>query len=310
MLNLNNNGNQNNNLSSLNNNKNIINDGSNDNLSQYNKQGLDLKASNISGANIEEVGNNNNDNKTIENHNNIKTKNEIAKEVLGKYNNNIYSKIKLSSFTKSHIKALILYYIFYCNLEQEVKNSKKDIKSSECYLINKTWMNEFKKFYLYDKLVKIIQNIITKSNNDINSENIEETIYDNLDEEYIKEVNEKESKYNEFFEGKEKSHLDIQVMHDENKEMKYYSGFDILSVKVYDLIEKKSNSSFGLIKNDYLINDEKIIFLYEGILKPYFLVGYFDFKNHEYISEFILCYYYKNQSLNQYEYLKKIIIMN
>jgi len=210
--------------------------------------------------------------------------------------NNDHRKIELSLFTISHIKALILYYIDYCDLEQNVKNSKKNIKNSECYLINKTWMNEFKNFYLYDKLVKIIKNV------DINSENIDKKIYDNLDEEYIKEINEKESKYNEFFKSKMKINLRMRVILDKDeRDMKYYYGFDILSDKVYNLIENKSNS---YIKKDYLINDEKIIFKFKGKIKPYFLVGHFDFKNHEYISEFILCHFYGNQSLDQYEYLK------
>ena len=78
-------------------------------------------------------------------------------------------------------------------------------------------MNEFKNFYLYKNLVNNIQNIITKLNLDINSESIEKTIYDNLDEGYIKEVNEKGSKYNDLFEDKEKIHFKIGTMLDEYK---------------------------------------------------------------------------------------------
>ena len=47
-------------------------------------------------------------------------------------------------------------------------------------------------------------------------------------------------------------------------EIKYYYGFDILSVNVYNLIVKRKNISLvDLTKNDYLINDEKIIIKFE-----------------------------------------------
>ena len=97
-------------------------------------------------------------------------------------------------------------------------------------------------------------------------------------------MNEKESKYNDFFEDKEKIHFKIGTMLDENKrEIKYYYGFDILNTKVYDLIVKrKNNSSFDLTKKDFLINDEKIIIKFKGKDKP--------------ISELFLYYYYLNQN--------------
>ena len=50
-------------------------------------------------------------------------------------------------------------------------------------------MNKFKEFYLYEKLVNNIKKIIPKLNVEINSENIDKIIYNNLDEEYLKEVN-------------------------------------------------------------------------------------------------------------------------
>jgi hypothetical protein len=48
-------------------------------------------------------------------------------------------------------------------------------------------------------------------------------------------------------------------------------------IKVNNLIVKrKNNSSFDLIKKDYLINDEKIIFKYEEKYRIKLLIGYFD----------------------------------
>ena len=87
-------------------------------------------------------------------------------------------------------------------------------------------------------------------------------------------------------------------------EIKYYYGFDILSVNFYNLIVKRKNISlFDLNKKDYLINDEKIIIKFEEKLKTNLLVGYFDFINHQYISELFL-YYYLDKNINHFEYLK------
>ena len=85
-------------------------------------------------------------------------------------------------------------------------------------------------------------------------------------------------------------------------EIKYYYGFDILSVNVYNLIVKrKNNSLFDLTKNDYLINDEKIIIKFEEKNKIKLILGHFDFINHQYISEL---FFYLEKNKNHYEYLK------
>ena len=127
---------------------------------------------------------------------------------------NINQKIKLTSFTESQIKALILYYSFYLELEKDVKNSNIKINNSECYLISKNWMNKFKEFYLYEKLVNNIKKIIQKLNVEINSENIDKIIYDKLDEEYLKEVNKKEDNYSDFFDDKNKISYNIKKLKD------------------------------------------------------------------------------------------------
>ena len=128
--------------------------------------------------------------------NNLEIASNKTKESLREYSNNeILKKIELSRFTQNQIKALVLYYFFYLELEKDVKNSNIEIKNSECYLISKIWMNKFKEFYLYEKLVNNIKKIIPKLNANINSEIIDKIIYDKLDIEYLKEVNEKEADY-------------------------------------------------------------------------------------------------------------------
>jgi len=226
-----------------------------------------------------------------------------AQETDREFSDNI-KKIKLSSFTENQIKALILYYFFYLRLENDVKNSNIDIKNSECYLINKNWMNKFKEFYLYEKLVKNIKNIIQNLNVDIYSENIDKIIYVLLDEEYLKEVNEKEDNYSYYFEDKNKISNFIGKINDEEMgAIIYYYGFDILSVDVYNLIVERKNSSFDLIKKDCLINDGKIIIKFEEEYKIKLLVGHFDFIKYQYFSENLL-YYHLDKKLNDFEYLK------
>ena len=226
-----------------------------------------------------------------------------AQETHREFSDNI-KKIKLSSFAEKQIKASILYYFFYLRLENDVKNSNIDIKNSECYLINKDWMNKFKEFYLYEKLVKNIKSIMQSLNVDINSENIDKKIYDNLDEEFLKEINEKEDNYSDFFDYKNKiSSLIGKINGEKLGEIKYYYGFDILSVNVYNLIVERKNSSFNLIKKDYLINDGKIIIKFEEEYKIKLIVGHFDFINHYYFSENLL-YYNLDKKYNDFEYLK------
>ena len=62
--------------------------------------------------------------------------------------NNILEGKKIKPFTEKQIKALISYYLYTYDLNNKIKKSKlsNSIDSSECYLINESWMNEYKKF--------------------------------------------------------------------------------------------------------------------------------------------------------------------
>ena len=90
-------------------------------------------------------------------------------------------KIKLTEFTENQIKALILYYFFYINLNKNIEISNQKIIDLECYLISEKWMNKFKGFYLYEYLTEIIEKIIGENKNNIdNNVEIDEIIYEQL----------------------------------------------------------------------------------------------------------------------------------
>jgi len=285
-----------------NDNQNIINNTPNTLLYQQNELGNDLEGNFFSDK--EEVNknilNDKNENQIIEEQN----KKSISTEGFREYYNKTHNQKELLPFTQNDIRALILYYFFYLELEQDIKNSNTNIKTSECYLINKNWMNEFKYFYSYEELVKDIETILQKLDVDKSSKDIDKIIYENLNENYIKERKEKQNNYSGFFEDKKIDCKIGKINNEEMGEITYYNKFDILSVKVYDLIfEAKNKSLFDLPKKPYLINDEKLIINLEGkeIFKLFF--GHYDFTSHQYFFDFIL-YNYIDQKSNKYELLK------
>ena len=288
-----------------NDNQNIFNDIPNTLLFQQNELGYDLEGNIL--LDKEEVNknilNNKNKNKFIEEQNNKSTI-FISTEGFREHYNKAHNQKELLLFSQNDIRALILYYFFYLGLEQDVKNSNTNIKTSECYLINKNWMNEFKYFYSYEKLVKDIEKILQNLNVDKCSKNIDKIIYENLNENYIKERKEKQNNYSVFFEDKKIDCKRGKINDKDMGEIKYYYEFDIISVRVYDLIvEAKNKSLFDLPKKPYLINDDKLIINLEGKEKLKFLFGHYDFTSHQYFSDFIL-YDYIDKKSNKYEYLK------
>lgn len=65
----------------------------------------------------------------------------------------------------------------------------------ECHLINENWLEQYKKFYLYNDLIKEIQSIIQSNNGIQNNKNKEEMIYNKLNNEFIEKIKVIENKY-------------------------------------------------------------------------------------------------------------------
>ena len=91
------------------------------------------------------------------------------------YYNNFLNNKKINQFIENEIKILISYYLFVLQLEKDIERSKtsNDICVSNCYLINEKWMNNYKDYYLYNELIKEIDNIGTNNKS-------EEKIYNQL----------------------------------------------------------------------------------------------------------------------------------
>ena len=115
----------------------------------------------------------------------ILMKNIIFKEEECKENANEENE-KLNAFDERQIKALIKYYFFIHWFKKNIDISdKKDKKfvTFDCYLINYDWIKEYKNFYLYDELIKIIQQKDINFNSDKNKR--EKFIFENLTQDYI-----------------------------------------------------------------------------------------------------------------------------
>ena len=68
------------------------------------------------------------------------------------------------------IKIFILLYFNEIKIQNIIKNKIKDVYNfKEYYLINKKWLNEYKEFFLYDFIIKKIEEEINIDNNNNNA---------------------------------------------------------------------------------------------------------------------------------------------
>ena len=257
------------------------------------------------------------DNKIIANNINIEINNDNSINISGDgteknflSNNNNKSinvlesgeeKIKLDKFIGNQIKALILYYFFFKELKQNI-NNKKNIKSDEIFLINKNWMNIFKNFFLYTELVENIEKILNEINPEINNENLNEIIFDKLENDFLKKINDKAQLLysNKIFEDKRKIYYNFN----QNEQLNPCI-FDILSPKIYDIIKDRKETSFDLIKKDYIINEKKIIIKYEDKnSNNQLFIGTIDCLNNKFILELLLKYQNLTDMQKHFELLK------
>ena len=221
--------------------------------------------------------------KTISNLNFINNQANIFKESKNKLLCKAY-KIKeeksdsnLSKEIKEEIFILIKIYLFNKDLEFYIDKStnnagKQDYKNyihqDICYLINKEWMSEYKKYYLYEDLynyfekVKILKKLdfhhLGKKYYNESEQNIKkiyEDIKNNTDflkNYYNKQViiiDEKLLKVKEVSSG---------IKGKNNNEIKYYDEFVLINSELYKDI---NNNKYKIIINEknYAINQGKII---------------------------------------------------
>ena len=218
--------------------------------------------------------------------------------------------IILSEFTKNQIKALILYYIFYLKLNENIINSNENIIDSECYLISEKWMNKYKIHFLYEKLIEIIKKIFKKESFNLYDKEIDKKIYEKLlnDEynDYLKNIKKNENNYPNYFEDIKKiEYIFVDFDFNAHGIIKIPSKFEILNIEVYEKIYKRKNYEFNLIKKKYLIINGKIIIKFDKLLK--ILIGTYDFTNNIFIPEILFDYTLrklKNKIDEHFLYLK------
>jgi len=226
--------------------------------------------------------------------------NQCDKNVKKEYLNNGIKKeeIKLEEFTKKQIKILILYYLFIEELKENIELSKT---SYECYLIHKNYMKEYKNFYLYNELVQEIQKILL-SNNNIrnNSINKEEIIFNNLNNEYLKKI---ENKYpKDIVDNKEIARFK------KKQNLQYPFSFEIINKNIYEMIKKrKDNKVFNFGKKEYLIDEDKIILKLDYPNKNIYeiIVGAIDKINNTFISNYLYKFKEISKMITHYDYLTR-----
>ena len=216
---------------------------------------------------------------------------------------------KLDPFEKRQIKALIKYYLFINELKKYIGENapKNKIIEFDCYLINYNWMQKFKNFYMYDAFVDFINQFELNLSHD-NSLN-EQFIFENLSEEYIKNIIMKKNSYNEQnFEDLQKIVFPSQnFTNDNNQVIKYPDKFEIISSEIYDLIQQRKSIKFELILKSFILNSKKIILQITTKSKKNFilLIGDYDFETNKFIHETLLYYEKENAFIAHYNYLKK-----
>ena len=197
---------------------------------------------------------------------------------------------------------LIELYVF----QESLKLNPAQIFSNEVndlILVDKNWINNYKKIYSYDKICESIQdkqkilNIIMKNEkkekfvlNEIISEFNWECFYD------IYKVNQQNSDENYNLEL-----LEINL-DDTNEKIQYINNFELIDKNIFNKLKIKEDIKNKISKNitflNY-INDNKMLIQYEINKNKIYIIGYIDKNNNVFISEYLIKSYNDNQ-LNNY----------
>jgi len=162
-------------------------------------------------------------------------------------------------------------------------------------------MKEYKNFYLYNELVQEIQKILL-SNNNIrnNSINKEEIIFNNLNNEYLKKI---ENKYpKDIVDNKEIARFK------KKQNLQYPFSFEIINKNIYEMIKKrKDNKVFNFGKKEYLIDEDKIILKLDYPNKNIYeiIVGAIDKINNTFISNYLYKFKEISKMITHYDYLTR-----
>ena len=222
--------------------------------------------------------------------------NDIIKEIKNQEEENIENVKeeefkKLDPFEERQIKALIKYYYFIHDLENNIDLSDiKDQKFNQydCYLINYNWMQTYKNFYLYDDLIKIIKQKDINVNSDKKTK--EQFIFENLSQDYIKNIIKKRDSYDEIFENTQKIEFSLKKYEINQQCIIYPKGYEILNSEVYNLLQPRKSTMLDQKKKSCIVNSKKIIIQYQKKNLFELLIGNYNFDKNKFILEVLLKY--------------------
>ena len=194
-----------------------------------------------------------------------------------------------SSIFKTDLEILIRIFHYNKYLSEKKNDTFKDIKKEEgeaIYLINISWINEYKSFFDYEKLETYIANNLDNddiSNNYLSSSKIEKIIK-SLPNEYINKINKKEKfDKNKLFNYEKKETKD---------NLSYTYNNYIVNAKVYELLISlgyKLNESVKKFEL-YFIGYNKILIIFSNKIqanKDIDEIGYIN-KSEIFIPEFLM----------------------
>ena len=221
----------------------------------------------------------------------------------------------LNYFFQNQIKALISYYYYIEELKSNILFSKQQSQNvfsiGKCHLIDETWMNLHKKTFLYQELIKIIEQIRIKYSIQEPKQNIRE-IFDKLDIKYIKALKDKEKERTEELLKNFAVHVDNFIEKYKDKNILIYPcKYDILNQETLQLMNKSpDNEILSILKDrerDYLINDGQLIIKIESTSSNRYelLIGNFNIEKEKFIPELLFKYYSSELMRNHFEKLKQ-----
>ena len=216
----------------------------------------------------------------------------------------VISRIKLDSFMKNQIKALISFYLFSENLKQNIKVPRAN---TECYLIDENWMKNYTNFFLYDEVIQQIKNILNNPNN----ETIVEKIYEQFDIEFLKKIEEKEKQGIKAITHSLSSFTKENFIESANiKDIeKYYNfKFNIINEKTYEYMNTGSYIILKDVKKkEYLINDCRLFFkIYDNLVNKFEILICSNNSENNYLIPELLMKFKSYVIMNDnFEYLKK-----
>ena len=194
----------------------------------------------------------------------------------------------INDYTKYNInfeiRKMILLYLNYKKLRNP--NGSNNNKFKEYYLINESWMDNYKDYYKFNEISyefdknssiqTIINSIInTDKNNNFNlKDKLVALIIKLLPKKIIHDFNIRDREFNYKFNNEEIQNPNTILMnYNVNNILFYYSDFELVNAKIYDSLFKYMNMNIlieegkGVVNNDnFVMKAEKVECIFEAEL--------------------------------------------